>query len=149
MKTLVEQFPSQIEKAVEIGKNAKLSAKKNAVSNILITGLGGSGIGGTILSELAFPECPVPVTVSKGYFIPAFVDAHTLVIVSSYSGNTEETLACLKQSHEKGAMICCITSGGAVEEFAKQHQHDCIVIPGGMPPRACLGFSLTQLVFIL
>lgn len=149
MKTLVEQFPSQLTRAIEIGRSAKLSVQKNPVKNVLITGLGGSGIGGTIISELAFPECRVPVTVSKGYFVPAFVDASTLVIVSSYSGNTEETLACMQQAHEKGAMICCITSGGTVEEFSRLNGQDCILIPGGMPPRACLGYSLTQLVFVL
>jgi glucose/mannose-6-phosphate isomerase len=149
MKTLVEQFPSQLSKAIEIGRSAKLRAAKNEIRNVLITGLGGSGIGGTIISELAFPECPVPVQVSKGYFIPSYTNANTLVIVSSYSGNTEETLACMKQAFEKGASVCAITSGGAVEEFAKTNNLDCILIPGGMPPRSCLGYSLTQLVAIL
>lgn len=147
MKTLVEQFPSQLEKAIEIGKNAKLAVPARTVNSVFITGLGGSGIGGTIISELAFPECKVPVHVSKGYFIPAYVNANTLVLVSSYSGNTEETLACMKQAHAAGAMLCCITSGGVVEEFARDNNLDCIIIPGGMPPRACLGYSLTQLVF--
>lgn len=148
MKTLVEQFPSQLEKAIEIGKNAKLNPARGTVSNVFITGLGGSGIGGTIISELAFTECKVPVQVSKGYFIPACVNSNTLVIVSSYSGNTEETLACMRQAHNAGAMICCVTSGGVVEEFARDNNLDCILIPGGMPPRSCLGYSLTQLVFI-
>ncbi len=149
MKTLVEQFPSQLSKAIEIGRSAKLTAAKNEIRNVLVTGLGGSGIGGTIVSELAFPECPVPMQVSKGYFIPAYVNANTLVVVSSYSGNTEETLACMKQAFEKGATVCAITSGGAVEAFAKENKLDYILIPGGMPPRSCLGYSLTQLVAIL
>lgn len=149
MKTLVEQFPSQLTKAIEIGKNVKLSTAARTVNNVFITGLGGSGIGGTIISELAFSECKVPVQVSKGYFIPASVNSNTLVIVSSYSGNTEETLACMKQAFEAGAMICCITSGGTVEAFARENKLDYILIPGGMPPRSCLGYSLTQLVFIL
>lgn len=149
MKTLVEQFPSQLTKAMEIGRSAKLRAAKNQIRNVMITGLGGSGIGGTIVCELAFPECPVPVQVSKGYFIPSYINENTLVIVCSYSGNTEETLACMKQAHAKGAMICSITSGGAVEAFAKQNDLDCILIPGGMPPRSCLGYSFTQLVVIL
>ncbi len=148
MKSLVEQFPSQLRKAIEIGKKSSLPKPDRELKNVLITGLGGSGIGGTIVSELAFSECPVPVQVSKGYFVPEFVNANTLVIVSSYSGNTEETLACMKQAHEKGAMIFCITSGGTVEEFAKKNGCGSIIIPGGMPPRACLGYSLTQLIFI-
>lgn len=149
MKTLVKDFPGQLSKAVEIARAAKLSPAKNEIHNVLITGLGGSGIGGTIVSELAFPECKAPVQVSKGYFIPAYVNAHTLVIVCSYSGNTEETVACMKQAYERGATVSAITSGGTIAELAKQHNIDCILIPGGMPPRACLGYSFTQLVAIL
>lgn len=148
MKSLVEQFPAQMHKAIEIGRKAVLSKPAREIRNVLITGLGGSGIGGTIVAELAFTECNVPVQVSKGYFIPTYVNANTLVVVSSYSGNTEETLACMKQAHERGAMIYCITSGGAVEEFAKANGTGCIIIPGGMPPRSCLGYSLTQLIFV-
>ena len=148
MKTLVEQFPLQLKKAIEIGRNSKLPKPAHEIRNVLITGLGGSGIGGTIISELAFSACKVPVQVSKGYFIPEYVDANTLVLVSSYSGNTEETLACMKQAHEKGAMIYCVTSGGEIEALAKTYNAGTIIIPGGMPPRSCLGYSLSQLVFI-
>ncbi|MCX6310211.1 MAG: bifunctional phosphoglucose/phosphomannose isomerase [Bacteroidetes bacterium] len=148
MQTLVEGFPAQLEEALSIGKSAVLSEPKNQIRNVLISGLGGSGIGGTIISELAFGTSSVPVSVTKGYFIPTFVDQHSLVIISSYSGNTEETLACMQQAIEKNAHIVCITSGGKVAELAKKHKLDCITIPGGNPPRSCLGFSLSQLIFI-
>jgi glucose/mannose-6-phosphate isomerase len=148
MQTLIDGFPAQLEEAVRIGKSALLSEAKNPIQNVLIAGLGGSGIGGTIVSEFAFGKCPVPVSVSKGYFIPAFVDQHSLVIISSYSGNTEETLACMEQAIEKKAHVVCITSGGKVAELAQKNKLDCISIPGGMPPRSCLGYSLTQQIFI-
>lgn len=148
MQTLVEGFPSQLEEALRIGKSAILSEPKHTIQNVLISGLGGSGIGGTIISELSFGTSPVPISVTKGYFIPAFVDQHSLVIISSYSGNTEETLACMEQSISKNAHIVCITSGGKVAELAAKHQLDCILIPGGNPPRSCLGFSISQLIFI-
>ncbi|MDQ3108915.1 MAG: bifunctional phosphoglucose/phosphomannose isomerase [Bacteroidota bacterium] len=148
MQTLVEGFPGQLEEALRIGKSAVLSEPAQTIKNVLISGLGGSGIGGTITSELAFEASPVPVSVTKGYFIPAFVDQHSLVIISSYSGNTEETLACMEQAISKKAHVVCITSGGKVAELAKQHKLDLIIIPGGMPPRACLGFSLVQQIFI-
>lgn len=148
MRTLVEGFPSQLEEALKIGRNAKLPVLSSPIRNVLISGLGGSGIGGTIVSELAFGHSPVPVTVTKGYFIPAFTGPDSLVIISSYSGNTEETVACLEQALAKKATIVCISSGGKVAEIAEANNLGLIRIPGGNPPRSCLGYSLTQLVFI-
>ena len=149
MKNLVANFPAQLREALEIGSKATFSKPNNEVRNILITGLGGSGIGGTIASEIVFSECPVPVTVNKDYFIPAFVNENTLVITCSYSGNTEETIEALNASIIKKATIACITSGGKVAEIAKVKGFDMVQIPGGMPPRACLGYSLVQLFYIL
>ena len=82
--------------ALQIGSKAKLKTPKEEIRNVLITGLRGSGIGGTIAAEIVAGECPVPVVVNKDYFIPRFVNRHTLVIVSSYSGITEETLQALE-----------------------------------------------------
>ncbi|MEK6615486.1 MAG: bifunctional phosphoglucose/phosphomannose isomerase [Bacteroidota bacterium] len=149
MKKLIENFPAQLRKAIRIGESAKLSPAKRKKSNVLISGLGGSGIGGTIVSELVAMEATVPITVSKGYFIPKFVNENTLVIISSYSGNTEETLNCLHLALKRKAKIVCITSGGKVAEIARKKKLDVILIPEGNPPRACLGYSLTQLFFIL
>ncbi|MBA3682797.1 MAG: bifunctional phosphoglucose/phosphomannose isomerase, partial [Bacteroidetes bacterium] len=103
----------------------------------------------TILSELISDSCNVPIIICKDYFLPAFVNSNTLLIVSSYSGNTEETLSALQQAISKKAQIVCITSGGKVLELAKQHQFDFIEIPGGNPPRSCIGYSLVQLIKIL
>jgi glucose/mannose-6-phosphate isomerase len=149
MKNLVAGFSGQLKEAVEIGKKAKLTKAGKNPEHVLICGLGGSGIGGSIVSELVASEAKVPVIVSKGYFIPAFVSESSLVIISSYSGNTEETLFCLEQALERKAKIVCISSGGKVSEIAHTRNLDLITVPGGMPPRACLGYSLTQLLFIM
>lgn len=149
MTELIDGFPQQLQKALEIGRKAKLSPAKDTIHNVLISGLGGSGIGGTIAAELVGAQCAVPVTVNKEYFIPAFVGSNTLVIISSYSGNTEETLNALDLAHKKGAKIVCVTSGGKIKGFATEKNLDLIEIPSGMPPRACLGYSMTQLFFIL
>ena len=148
MKTLVENFPNQLAEALQIAQASKVTAGKN-ISNVLITGLGGSGIGGTIVAELANKQSAVPVSVSKDYFIPSFVNENTLVIVSSYSGNTEETLSAMQFAIDKKAQIVCITSGGKVKELAEKHKFDLILIPGGNPPRSCLGYSLVQLLHVL
>jgi glucose/mannose-6-phosphate isomerase len=148
MKTLVEGFTKQLQESLDIA-NAAVLTQKNNIQNIVVTGLGGSGIGGTILSELVQSECPVPVIVNKDYFLPEFINTHSLVIISSYSGNTEETLSAMHQALTKKAQIICVTSGGKVLEVAKQHQLDFIIIPGGHPPRSCIGYSLIQLLKIV
>lgn len=149
MKTLVANFSKQLTEAIAIGSAAKLTAAPNKINNVLICGLGGSGIGGNVVSELVAAHANVPVNVTKGYFIPAYVNENTLVIVSSYSGNTEETLNCMDLATAKGAKIVGVTSGGKVLEISKTKGYDCIVVPGGMPPRSCIGYSLTQLFFVL
>lgn len=148
MKELVQNFTNQLKEAKQIADKALVSEGKN-IHNILITGLGGSGIGGTIISELVQDSCSVPIIINKDYFIPAFVNENTLVIVSSYSGNTEETLSAMQAAISKKAQIVCITSGGKVLELAKQHQFDFIEIPGGNPPRSTIGLGLTQMIKIL
>ncbi|MEO6883014.1 MAG: bifunctional phosphoglucose/phosphomannose isomerase [Bacteroidia bacterium] len=149
MKNMIAGFSKQLQEALNIGKKIKLSASTHEIKNVLISGLGGSGIGGTIVSELVAIEIKVPVEVIKGYFIPAYVNKNTLVIISSYSGNTEETVNCLEMAIQRNAKIVCITSGGKIAAIAKEKQLDCILIPGGMPPRTCLGYSFTQQFFIL
>ncbi len=158
MKDLIQRFPAQLKKAVEIANNAKLSALKVPINKVVICGLGGSGIGGTIAKEILFDEATVPIEVLKSYTLPSYIDEHTLVICSSYSGNTEETLECyhLAQNLKAGpngssgrAKIVCITSGGQILELAKKDGNDYIVVPGGSPPRSCLGYSLTQVLHIL
>ncbi len=145
MKELVDAFTSQLTAARSIAEKAVISPARN-ISNIIITGLGGSGIGGTILSELVSDSCPVPILVNKDYFLPAFANENTLLIVSSYSGNTEETLQVMETAIAKKLQIVCITSGGKVMQLAKQHQLEYIEIPGGFPPRSCIGYSLVQLI---
>lgn len=150
MYELIQQFPLQLTKALEIGEKVSLKTKFNSpIKNVLISGLGGSGIGGTILGELTRDELSVPVVVNKGYFLPAFVDSSTLLILSSYSGNTEETLVCAEQAIAKGLKPICITSGGKLAEIAEQNNFDLIKIPGGFPPRTCLGYSGIQLFYVL
>lgn len=148
MKNLVEGFTKQLQEALDIANSAVLT-KKNNIQNIVVTGLGGSGIGGTILSELVQSECPIPIVINKDYFLPEFINSNSLVIISSYSGNTEETLSAMKQAIDKNAQIVCVTSGGEVHAIADRYKFDTIIIPGGHPPRSCIGYSLVQLIKIV
>ena len=149
MKELVKRFSTQLREALEIAQRYQFKTQKVAFSNILLTGLGGSGIGGTIVQDAVRNQLAIPFTINKEYGLPHFTGSKTLVIVSSYSGNTEETVAALEEAIKRGATIVCITSGGKVAELAEAHNFDCIMLPGGMPPRSCLGYSLTQVLAIL
>ncbi len=150
MKKLVLDFPNQLQEALIIGKHHKFAASaEKKFSNVVVTGLGGSGIGASIVQNFVFDKLLLPFVVNKDYFIPAFVDKHSLVIVCSYSGNTEETLMAMEQAIKAHATIVCITSGGAIANLADKEGLDCILVPGGMPPRACLGYSLVQILYTL
>jgi len=149
MKELILKFPQQLHEAVSIAGKANLTKVAKPISNVVICGLGGSGIGGTVVKEILQDEMTVPIDVMKSYTIPAYVNENTLVICSSYSGDTEETLESYRLAKERKAQIVCITSGGKILESAKKDGYSAIVVPGGMPPRACLGYSLTQLLHIL
>lgn len=148
MKELVDSFPQQLREALEISRAATLSPFPGKLSQVIISGLGGSGIGGSIIAELCKNECPVPVYVNKDYNCPAFANGETLFIACSYSGNTEETLSALAQAEAKGVKVVAITSGGKLADIAREKGYDHILIPGGRPPRACLGYSLGQLFHI-
>lgn len=149
MKKLVLDFPIQLQEALIIGKNHKFVTPVSTFSNIVVTGLGGSGIGGSIVQNFVFDKLNIPFIVNKDYFLPSFVNKHSLVIVCSYSGNTEETLMAMQQARKQKATIVCVTSGGKVAEFANAKKLDCILVPAGMPPRSCLGYSMVQLLWIL
>ncbi len=149
MKKLVQDFPIQLQEALIIGKNYRFIAEGKEFNNVIVTGLGGSGIGGSIVQNYVFDKIKIPFTVNKDYSLPAFVNRKSLVIVCSYSGNTEETLMAMKEAMKKKATIVCVTSGGTVADIATKKKYDCILVPAGMPPRSCLGYSLIQLLFIL
>lgn len=149
MKKLIEAFPQNIIDAIAIARASTIHKPKNDIHNILICGLGGSGIGAKIVSNWIQDEIQVPVVVSNEYVLPAFVGKNTLVIGSSYSGNTEETIMSINEAHAKGATIIGITSGGYLASFCETNGYDCVIVPGGNPPRSALAFSVVQLVHIL
>lgn len=149
MRQLITDFPSQIEAAWANANECRFMHDSFDAANVVITGLGGSGIGGKIISQLYQDEAKVPMVVNNDYTLPGFVSPSTLVIVSSYSGNTEETIAAMEQALAKGATVACITSGGKAESLALTHNLDVIKVPGGQPPRSQFGYSAISLVKLL
>jgi len=149
MKDLILNFTVQLQESLIIGQNYRFSTPKKEFSNVVLTGLGGSGIGGSIVQNYVSGRMKIPFLVNKDYFLPGFVNSKSLVIVSSYSGNTEETISSMKQALRARATVVCITSGGKIAEMARKKKLDCILMPTGMPPRACLGYSSIQVLYTL
>lgn len=149
MKKLISSFTTQLKDALEVGNKSSLYKSHKQISNIVITGLGGSGIGGKIVSQLVSNEIDTPIIINNGYHLPAFVGENTLVIVSSFSGNTEETLEAMEIAIDRNAEVACISSGGKVIEIAKERKLNHIILPECHSPRAMLTYSLTQQFFLL
>lgn len=141
MRSLLVEFPEQIAEAVRIGNKARLPSKGAAIQNIVVTGLGGSAIGGDLLRSFVAEELRVPFVVNRHYVLPQFVGPKSLVIVSSYSGGTEETIAAHLDAKKRKAITLCISSGGETERLAKKFHQPLIKIPKGYPPRTALAFS--------
>jgi glucose/mannose-6-phosphate isomerase len=111
-----------------------------AVSHVVVTGLGGSAIGGDLLRVYCLDKCPVPVVVNRDYTMPEFVGRDTLVFAVSYSGNTEETLSAYRDARQRGATIIAITTGGQLGEMAAADGAPVVPVPCGIAPRSASGF---------
>lgn len=150
MDFYINQFANYLEESIVIGENAVVNQPSQPITNVLISGLGGSGIGGSLACSLLADKINIPMYVNNDYSLPAYVNENTLLIISSYSGNTEETLEALEVGSQKNAKIVCITTeNGKLVKLAREREYDLIVIPGGHPPRACLNYSFPQIFFIL
>jgi glucose/mannose-6-phosphate isomerase len=141
-------FPEQCQKAWEKVLKFELPRNYTKISNVVIVGMGGSAIGGDIVRRLALAESKLPVWVHRDYGLPAFVDASTLVIASSYSGNTEETLSAFTKSLKTQAKKLVITSGGKLKHLAENEGIPAFVVDYQAPPRAAFPYNLILLVGI-
>ena len=119
---------------------------KSDISNIIISGLGGSAISADLIKNYLGNEIEIPIIVNRNYNLPKFANKNTLFIASSYSGNTEETISALKQAIELDCQIVCITTGGEVEAIAKSKKLNCVKVKPGFQPRYSLGLSFFSLL---
>ena len=145
MRTLIESFPDQLHDAARMASALSLTPPP-AVENIVVAGLGGSAIGGDVIRSAFGSRLKVPLIVSRDYRLPGFVGPRSVVIASSYSGNTEETIESYREARQTGAHIVCIASGGMLASLAEADGKPLIRIPGGLPPRAALGYSSISLL---
>jgi glucose/mannose-6-phosphate isomerase len=142
----LKKFSYQINYAITHYKPHGLNASQ--FSNIVIGGLGGSGIGGQIVKSLFAQEMPLPVQCIADYGLPAYVNEKTLVILASYSGNTEETITMYEEVKKRGCTMLTLSTGGKLKEMASADGLYFLQVEPGFQPRMALGFSLTFLIQI-
>ena len=132
----------QVKFAAEIG-NGEHDGRQ--LTKVVVAGMGGSALAALLAKAWLEEKLKVPFEVVREYELPTYVDESTLVIVSSYSGNTEETVACLAQARELGAQVAVLAAGGKLIEAATTDSITHIQIPGGLQPRMAMLFNLRAL----
>ena len=143
MRAAIAAFPDHLAEGWARGAAAHdFGLDASALDGVVVCGMGGSAIGGDLARCLAEGSSPVPIAVNRGYGLPGWVSPRTLVVASSYSGGTEETLSALEVARERGAQIVAVTSGGTLGAAGLPT----VEISGGMQPRAALGYSLGVLL---
>ncbi len=150
MYNKIFDLPEQMKKALKTAEVWKITPNDFPdVKNIVVIGMGGSAIGGELIRSYLSSELLVPFEVCRNYELPEYVDDETLVIVSSYSGNTEETLAATDDALRRKAMMAAITTGGMLEDVATLNEIPMVEIPAGLQPRAAIGYSFVPLLVLL
>ncbi|MGB4238065.1 MAG: bifunctional phosphoglucose/phosphomannose isomerase [Candidatus Hydrothermia bacterium] len=143
MLELIRNLPDQIEEAI----NYEIPDIPKPLG-VFVCGMGGSAIAGDITRIIAL-DTKVPIEVVRDYSLPSYAEKSDLLIASSYSGNTEETLSAFEDGRKRGLSLFVVTSGGKLFELANSYNVPFVKIPEGYPPRTALGYLLTPLVMLL
>lgn len=144
----IDRLPEQLEKAWALGQDMPVE-EATEIRNIVLAGMGGSAIGADLLQAYVFSQIPIPITVWRNYDIPTFVGEGSLVITSSHSGNTEETLSAFDHAVKAGANIIAVTTGGELAARAKAAGVPLWQFEHAGQPRAAVGFSFGLLLAAL
>lgn len=154
MLVSIVSLPDQCQQAWDEGQEIEIPSSYTQVKNIVVAGMGGSALGAHVIKSLYDEDgLQVPLQVVNDYNLPNYVDEDSLVVLSSYSGTTEETLNCARQALEKKAKILGITNGGKLGEFLSTHKlPGYIFTPKHNPcgqPRAGIGYSMLGIMALL
>ena len=149
MLARIKELPTQCRQAWQAIQDFSLPPDYAWVDKIVVLGMGGSAIGGDLVRSLAQSEAGVPVIIHRDYGLPLFINNRTLLIASSYSGNTEETLSAFEPALKTGAKKLAITTGGKLNELAEANDIPVFKINYQSQPRAALGFSFIPILGIL
>lgn len=142
----VKSLPTQLAAGFELGNRAWSSLEQARPQSVAVAGMGGSAVGGDLLRRYLAKQSKVPLLVSREHQLPDSIGEGSLVVVSSYSGNTSEALASLADALAKRAAVVCISSGGRLIDEARRRSIPYLIIPSGYPPRAGLGYSFGALL---
>ncbi len=150
MYNVIAGFPEQIRTAVAIATAVEFEPSRyDNIGQIVVVGMGGSAIAGDLAWTLLKDRLPCPIHVCRDYDLPAFVGPETLVIGSSYSGTTEETLTAFDLARKADARLFALTTGGRLGEICEEYHIPMARLPGGLQPRAALGYSFIPLLLFL
>ncbi len=149
MLGFIRGLPQQCRQAWQQGLGLELPQSYSTIKRIVVLGMGGSAIGADLAAAVLSCEEGVPLTVHRGYGLPFPLDAETLVVASSYSGNTEETLSGFEQALSSPARVLAFTTGGRLRQMAQERRIPLFLFAGQGPPRASLGFSFLGLLGVL
>ncbi len=144
MLHFTEEYPNQCRHALTLVEGVEFPT--GTYTAALLTGLGGSAVGGDYVRAMFDAFGSIPFVVNRDYHLPSYVGPSTLVFATSYSGNTEETLSAYSDAKKAGAQVICVTSGGKLKELALADGYPVITVPGGQPPRTALGFMLVPVL---
>ncbi|MFT7590813.1 MAG: glucose/mannose-6-phosphate isomerase [bacterium] len=146
-ETSLKEFDTQIAYSLENFKSHGF--KSEDFTNVVLGGLGGSGIGALMAKSWFFDKVNLPIETVNDYSLPNYVNEKTLVVLNSYSGNTEETISLYNEAKSKGAKVVCLSSGGIIQSLCADDNLTCYPLKTGFQPRQTLGMGLSYLILIL
>ena len=150
MQEATLDLPDQIERSVTEARQLNGLPNGSDIDQVVVFGMGGSGIAGDIIEAIASPQMTIPVVVSKGYECPHFVGPRTLVMVASFSGETEETLQAVSMAHDQGAQIYAVTCGGTLARLTEEWSAVLHQVDSTIPmPRCAVGAMSIPLLIAL
>jgi glucose/mannose-6-phosphate isomerase len=145
----IAAMPMQLEHSWELSRALELPDSHRAARNVAVLGMGGSAIGGDLVRGIWADRLSVPLEVVRSYDLPAWVSSDSLVVASSYSGATEETISALTAAVQRGARVAVISTGGLIHDVAQRADLPLLTFPGGGQPRAAVGYAMGLLAGLL
>ena len=145
----LEIVASQYQQAAFDAKVLNAEHDTREITSLVVTGMGGSALAALVIKVLLQSKLSIPFDIIRGYDLPGYVNENTLVVASSYSGNTEETLSALEQAQAKNAQLTIIASGGKLIDIAKENDIAYVQLPSGVQPRMAMIYNLRGVLTLL